>query len=333
MNVKERNIILDIMKGIGALLVILGHAIQRTDANYYKNAIFIIIYSFHMPLFFFLSGFVVNKSKLDKRYIVKKFNRLIVPFFLWYIIYYFFSKFKFTGLKPYLDYSGGFISYIIRGIVYPNNGLWFLWSLFYIYIIYYICKKLSKNDNKSFCIYIVIILVILRISGSNKFGINTISYYLVYFFIGYIYSKYKYVNKNEKTLIMALCICIAIEITSYVLIKYFGCNHYSGLSLILKFFNTVIKYILAIQGIILTYVFSKQLIKKSNKVTAGLTYVGKVSLELYVCQCLVLNIGIGNGIIRTLTVFFNALVISIILIHIIKKYKITSVILFGYYNK
>ena len=51
-----------IAKGIGILLVVLGHALKQTGvSNVPGNALISIIYSFHMPLFFVLSGFVSVK--------------------------------------------------------------------------------------------------------------------------------------------------------------------------------------------------------------------------------------------------------------------------------
>lgn len=46
-----RNYQLDIMKGIGILFVIWGHISENTSLNNW-------IYSFHMPLFFFISGVI-----------------------------------------------------------------------------------------------------------------------------------------------------------------------------------------------------------------------------------------------------------------------------------
>lgn len=48
MDKEERNQIIDISKGLGIFLVVWGHVINN-QANIY-------IFSFHMPLFFFLSG-------------------------------------------------------------------------------------------------------------------------------------------------------------------------------------------------------------------------------------------------------------------------------------
>lgn len=47
----------DVAKGIGIILVILGHALP--EESYWR----LVIYSFHMPLFFFLSGAVIKFQK------------------------------------------------------------------------------------------------------------------------------------------------------------------------------------------------------------------------------------------------------------------------------
>lgn len=52
-NIKSRDIAVDVAKGIGILLVILGHL---------KNPLMDFIYAFHMPLFFFVSGMFVKKD-------------------------------------------------------------------------------------------------------------------------------------------------------------------------------------------------------------------------------------------------------------------------------
>ena len=51
-----------IARGIGILLVVLGHALKQTGVtNTAVDVLIEVIYSFHMPLFFVLSGFVSVK--------------------------------------------------------------------------------------------------------------------------------------------------------------------------------------------------------------------------------------------------------------------------------
>ena len=54
---KRRIDFLDASKGIGILLVILGHIL--TD----KNILLKFIYAFHMPLFFIIAGYVFRIGK------------------------------------------------------------------------------------------------------------------------------------------------------------------------------------------------------------------------------------------------------------------------------
>ena len=71
---------IDVCKAIGIVLVVLGHT------HYIPNTIFILIYAFHMPLFFMLSGFVHNVKKNEalgfKNYVVKKSIQLLLPYLI-----------------------------------------------------------------------------------------------------------------------------------------------------------------------------------------------------------------------------------------------------------
>ena len=59
---KNRYTEIDIARGIGILLVVLGHSIKQTGVSAtWIRILTYIIYSFHMPLFFCLSGFVSAK--------------------------------------------------------------------------------------------------------------------------------------------------------------------------------------------------------------------------------------------------------------------------------
>lgn len=75
MREKKRDQNLDIMKGIGILLVIFAHIFHNSG----------IIYQFHMPLFFILSGAAMTYS--SSRYsFKKKFKTLLIPYFVFSII-------------------------------------------------------------------------------------------------------------------------------------------------------------------------------------------------------------------------------------------------------
>ena len=52
----------DFLRGIAIFLVVLGHTIQWMDPDWKHNLLFIGIYSFHMPLFMFISGYFLRNN-------------------------------------------------------------------------------------------------------------------------------------------------------------------------------------------------------------------------------------------------------------------------------
>lgn len=77
-----RNQILDIAKGLGILLVVLGHDI---NVNSFPNE---FIRTFHMPLFFIISGacFCFERNKEIVKFITKRTVQLIIPLVLFCIV-------------------------------------------------------------------------------------------------------------------------------------------------------------------------------------------------------------------------------------------------------
>lgn len=130
---RKRKEYIDIAKGIGILLVLLGHLLP--DNNEIKS----MIYSFHMPLFFIVSGYTC-KSMGFKTLLYKRVQRILLPYLLWAVI--------FTGLslKKLVFIVYGTNETIGRA---GSNGmLWFLVCMFVASILggflIFLSKK-SKN--------------------------------------------------------------------------------------------------------------------------------------------------------------------------------------------
>src|SRR5579859_1896157 len=106
---------IDICRGIGIILVLYGHLFVSDKNNY-------LIFAFHMPLFFFISGLVFKPSALPlKQITVKYFRQLLVPYYIFAILTYGFTLISQTAG----DVSFGGIAYQIFGIFYGNgnNGM------------------------------------------------------------------------------------------------------------------------------------------------------------------------------------------------------------------
>lgn len=117
-------------KGIGVLLVILGHNLYKTSFSPCINQ---IIYSFHVPMFFVLSGYLQHDFECVGIFVRKKAKRLLIPFFLYSVVSFFsygIEKIK-TGDWAVTDALVN--SLFIKGKI-ANNPLWFLIVLFFIII-------------------------------------------------------------------------------------------------------------------------------------------------------------------------------------------------------
>lgn len=147
LNASNRIEWVDIAKGIGMILVIIGHlSVPYTD---------LWIYTFHMPLFFFLSGTVFSGGKYNfSEFLKKKIKGLVVPYFsLGFGILLFFS-----ALYLYYDNTGNippdFVKYALDT---PLNmfinflvqrgywTVWFLACLFVAEVLFYFILKAGKN--------------------------------------------------------------------------------------------------------------------------------------------------------------------------------------------
>lgn len=122
---------IDIAKGIGIFLVVLGHSSQVDSAQYHY------IYLFHMPLFFFLSGMYAKQLRL-KDCMRKRTPRLIVPYVFYRIYTYIYSYIM--NMVSTRDFSIQNISFNLL----DGGVLWFLLSLWTIHFIYSIGSYLGR---------------------------------------------------------------------------------------------------------------------------------------------------------------------------------------------
>lgn len=78
----KRLLWVDYAKAVAIVLMVLGHAGLPNTGK-----VSMIIYMFHMPLFFMLSGYFDNSNKLNaKDFFVKSAKTILVPYFAFYVM-------------------------------------------------------------------------------------------------------------------------------------------------------------------------------------------------------------------------------------------------------
>jgi fucose 4-O-acetylase-like acetyltransferase len=148
----KRSNIIDIMKGIGIVLVVLGHTAL-------PQKILLFIYSFHMPLFFFISGYLFSKTKYSNNLVcavkAKSFS-LLWPFITFSIL---------AILLKYLSTQYDVTMFIqdiydtSLGIHNLNGPLWFLTALFSVEIIF---SQVIRNKYQYILIFCLITIGFLN---------------------------------------------------------------------------------------------------------------------------------------------------------------------------
>lgn len=155
----KRDITIDIMKGIGIFLVVLGHVLEQDLTNKF-------IYSFHMPLFFFISGITLCFSYKEnikfKEFITKRGKSILNPYFIFSIIsfvYWFVIERKIRGqydISALDNFANIFLAIGKNDLFSYNVVMWFLPCLLITFIIFYFLMKIKKGRNLISIILLII---------------------------------------------------------------------------------------------------------------------------------------------------------------------------------
>lgn len=186
----------DIAKGYGIILVIIGHILTEGKLREW-------IYSFHMPLFFFLAGAVVSVGPF-KTFIKKKIKGILLPYVLYGIV-----LISFDFIQFYINGSSKevYLDVLFRFFIFGRKYLlWFLTCLFCTNILFWIFMQINRVWLRRFCIVLTAVVVfVYYYRGGEKlpWSFDTSCIALFFFYLGYEYKihRKKWIGKIEKILI------------------------------------------------------------------------------------------------------------------------------------
>lgn len=279
----KREIGIDVLKGLGIIFVLLGHMV---GIGFYED-ISVYIYSFHMPLFFFISGYLKYKKSSNLsvfQNIKKAAKHILLPYFILLTISILFTEtvmaYIYTGhifVVP-LDWGEVLQAYFLSGgylekIPCQNFPLWYL-PLFFIATIIFDLLVRNKKVEKFLPIIVLILIAVTvpfqnLIPGRPALHINVLPAGLAFMGLGYLFNKY---IKNEKVPDLLAYVCLAIGI----LIASVNGGNISEI-------NNVIYYVGAVCSIYFFYAITKD---NNNKLLA---YIGKNSLIIYGLHALIFS--------------------------------------------
>lgn len=235
---KQRIEWLDFLKGIGIILVMVGHSFRdkmRMD-SFIADFIYSIIYVFHMPLFFAVSGYLfkINYNKYvnekPRKFLILKSNTYLYPFCGYTILIYIFVLLinQIDSLREMLNDTSmrlvTFPSYI-RLALECNNPyafhLWFLFGIFIILVFVFFAAKLEHRlsvKEGSLILGISFVLWNVRIffAGDWVMILKILLKYPIFFAVGMFYEKWEQ-RKSKGYIIISIlswlyCILYVLKI-------------------------------------------------------------------------------------------------------------------------
>ena len=195
---------MDVLLCLGMILVVLGHV----GTNSWKTELFdwFVIYSFHMPLFFFISGYFY-KPEREKMYghtVLRLIKKFVLPYYIWNLFYaVIVFALKNAGLVRFnlnASISNFFITPWTTGDQYQlNSPAWFLLTLFLVEVVYLSLHKLFsflKLKNKYFLFLFFLGMGIagggMMVYGVAKGGLLVLAkflYAIFFYYLGHLYKE------------------------------------------------------------------------------------------------------------------------------------------------
>lgn len=308
--------------------------------------------SFRMPLFFFISGYLVYKGNISWTFkewtqrIQGKIKTQLMPTFVFGIIY------------TYIFSLGNIRDFLYN---YHKFGYWFTICLFgmllIIYTINLLARYINRNCSKK-CVSIALLVISLifftlkfvydkSVSFSaiaDFFCFHQVCVYFPFFALGYISSQYKdkfshFLDNDRMQAIVFILFCIAFYV------KYTLDEASFETSLALLAYRSIQDIVIGVFGISIVYNFFRKYqssFTKERKVGRILQYIGGHTLEIYllhyfflkqlpkIVDCGIMN-SIGVPLEFAIVTSLSLLVIgcSLLLSRIICTNSITSTILLG----
>ncbi len=235
---KNRDVTYDWLRLIATIFVIIGHSAylsihttmggvsyslpEYTNSFYYNSHVLSFlrylsswVYTFHMPLFFILSGCVLGLKPIGtfEKVTKSKIKRLLVPYFVcgWLFMLPVKLLGGFYNKETFLLAMNGFLSGTDSG------HLWFLPALFWTFIVFIIlekiCKRFKINNPYVLLMLAGVIQLLYNRIPFDVLGFKIGMSYIFWFALGFCFEheKQKNIKWNLKKTTIAFLILLVIE--------------------------------------------------------------------------------------------------------------------------
>ena len=289
----SRNIYLDSIKGIAIFLVVFGHCIQwgsgttyLTEGMFWENPIYRCIYSFHMPLFALVSGYLMFPS-IHKRtvlgYVKKQLLGIGVPLLSWAVI-----RWSYSIVAGNIVVGGGKI--LITSLFNEAmGGLWFLRVLLVCSSIIAVVALFIKENKWKLVVFTVIQIGLLFIPDYYKY--DRVAYLFPYFVIGY----FAFIAPHKIKVYMSSWYFVALSGALFTVLFYFFKSEYiysycpqatyifrngNGIQEVFgQMYINCYRWAIGLAGCVFVISFGRKVFKNKKNI---ISMVGRYTLAIYI---------------------------------------------------
>jgi fucose 4-O-acetylase-like acetyltransferase len=274
---------IDIARGLGILLVVYGHVARglvaagiAPDGEVYR-LVDSVIYSFHMPLFFFLSGSLFPASLTRQgagRLVRSRIGLILYPYFVWSLL----QGAIEVALARHTNGSVRF-SDVMALLWQPRAHFWFLYELFAIVAVSALLYRPGDTARGWLVLGLAVVLHFSGFSPFDAFVVNAFGQWFVFFAIGASFSRWVFASWTRPGAALALA-AFAFVLVEWVFHQIFGLRTESA--------GPFVRFPLAIAGIALAIAIGQVLAQGR---VFWMEYVGRNAMEIYLAHILA-----GSGI-------------------------------------
>ena len=203
----KRNDFIDFIKGVAILLVLVGHAIQYCygaeyflQGAYFSNPIFKFIYTFHMPLFMVISGYLLQQTldhRTEMEVAKRRLRQLGLPILSFGVLA-FTIKWAVHPVFDILECAKDLFSTIV-------GNLWFLWALLYNQLLLLFIRRIG---NKVWMYVLVGVLIYLI--PKNNYIPARYTFLYPFLVIGYMMGKHTLSQICEGKKYLAISVSVLV---------------------------------------------------------------------------------------------------------------------------
>jgi len=305
----------DYAKGLGIILVVYAHVLRGVDAAgldlstdffYWSDT---LIYSFHMPLFFFLSGMFFSHS-LARRgrwgLIVDKSRTIAYPYVVWSLL----QGLVYVAASAYTN-TEMTLADVLAFAWHPQAQFWFLYALFWMFVIAVVCARVGGR--RGLWLLAIVSMAMMAKPSLTRFVVfYPMANGILYFALGGVVMRYLPALMSMRPSVPVLVGIGVVFVASEVVAISLGL-----VSLV------VVRVILASAGIAASVALSSRLSATGR--CSWLSVLGRASMPIYLAHILAASgsrivlqkaLGVDDVVIHVLVGTVFGLIVPLVLFEV-----------------